>query len=539
MIFLFLNLHLILFFFFFHFINGMLDPPVDDSLDLSDKYIAKIIPYTPPVTIKDIFIDKKVSPLSFYEAFIESTESFNTIPVGDSTFITFTKKNGMDPGLFDGLDMIYVEKDQVSTIASTTIPWGLNRIDQIDLPLSIDIPFEYPFKGTGVNVYVIDSGIRETHKEINGRVIARKSFAIGFEDSTDDLIGHGTHVSGTISGITTGVAKNVNIINVRAFNGSGKTSNSIIMSSIRWAVNHAGSKPSVISMSLGSNKQQAVDDIAKAASDAGHIVVVAAGNSFDDACNYSPASSGGNASKSYGVITVGATDNKDNCAVYSNYGKCVDLFAPGTNIFSSWNTSDYEYKTISGTSMATPHVSGVAAVLLQKHNFNKRAAMDELFSTLAKDKIIDPKGSPNLLLQLRTTTFGICVENTCTDTFSENTMGIKITRSINQTYQLVNETTDLCDIHSIHEEYINRVVLVNRGNCSLAKKALIAKHSGAKLIIVPMKYPDRRPKPIKVKSAAIPILLVTRNFGTILRTFLHKPISFQTFDQRFKTIIQT
>lgn len=248
----------------------------------------------------------------------------------------------------------YVEQVQVYSI-STTQPnatWGLDRIDQRSLPLSNS--YTYSNTGNGVTAYIIDTGIRITHSEFGGRATWGAKFAGG---PRDDCHGHGTHVAGTVGGATYGVAKGVSLVAVKVLNCAGSGTTTGVVSGIDW-VKGRTARPAVANMSLGGGASTTLDNAVSNAISSGVTFAVAAGNSNANACNYSPARVGT-------AITVGATTNTDARASYSNYGSCLDIFAPGSSITSAWKSSNTATNTISGTSMASPHVAGVAALYLQ------------------------------------------------------------------------------------------------------------------------------------------------------------------------------
>ncbi|MDX9760284.1 MAG: S8 family serine peptidase [Bacteroidota bacterium] len=229
--------------------------------------------------------------------------------------------------------------------------WGLDRIDQTTP--SLNNSFTYPNDGSGVTVYIIDTGILYGHQEFGGRA----SFGFdAFGGNGSDLNGHGTHVAGTVGGTTVGVAKNVNLISVRVLDRRGSGSTAGVIAGVDWVAGH-NSGTAVANMSLGGGFYQPLNDAVADAVLDGVTFCVAAGNESTLASTKSPASE-------LSAITVGATASGDIWASYSNYGSVVDILAPGTGIYSAWKSSTTSYNTISGTSMASPHVAGVAALYL-------------------------------------------------------------------------------------------------------------------------------------------------------------------------------
>jgi subtilisin family serine protease len=292
-------------------------------------------------------------------------------------------------------NVAYVEQDQNvelfggGTEPAPPAPWGLNRVDQRTLPL--DASYSYGATGAGVSVYIIDTGIRTTHQDFGGRAVWDFN-AVKGNDLDTDCLGHGTHVAGTVGGTTYGVAKGVSLHAVKVLDCSGNGRWSWVIAGIDWVTAHAA-KPAVANMSLGGGYNQAVNDAVAGSVASGITYSIAAGNSSTDACTFSPASTPT-------ALTVGATTNVDGQASYSNFGPCVDLYAPGTFILSDWNTSDTTAVYLSGTSMATPHVTGAAALYLETHPAASPAAVASyLVAAASRDRITGVgTGSPNLLL---------------------------------------------------------------------------------------------------------------------------------------------
>jgi serine protease len=285
----------------------------------------------------------------------------------------------------------YVEEDGIVQASATqsNATWGLDRTDQRDLPLNST--YVYDTTASTVNAYIVDTGILATHGDFGGRVGAGYT-AISDGRGTTDCNGHGTHVAGTVGGATWGIAKGVRLYPVRVLGCTGSGTNSGVIAGMDWvATNHV--KPAVANMSLGGGASTATDDAVARMTNAGVTVVVAAGNDNGNACNYSPA-------RAASAITVGSTTNTDARSSFSNFGSCVDIFGPGSSITSAWHTSNTATNTISGTSMASPHVAGVAALYLA---VNPTATPSQVTTAIINastpNKVTSPgTGSPNRLL---------------------------------------------------------------------------------------------------------------------------------------------
>jgi subtilisin family serine protease len=286
----------------------------------------------------------------------------------------------------------YVEEDSIMmaiALQSNPPAWGLDRIAQRGLPLNYR--YGYTTTGAGVNVYVIDTGIRQTHTQFRGR--ARSAFtAINDGRGTADCNGHGTHVAGTIGASAYGVAKAVTLFAVRVLNCNGEGSTSGVIAGVDWVTSHRV-RPAVANMSLGGGASSSLDTAVRNSIASGVTYTVAAGNSNLNASSFSPA-------RVAEAITVGSSRRTDARSSFSNFGSVVDIFAPGSSITSTWSTSDTATSTISGTSMAAPHVAAVAARYLQRHASASPATVrNAIVSASTAGRLTGlPSGTSNRLL---------------------------------------------------------------------------------------------------------------------------------------------
>lgn len=284
--------------------------------------------------------------------------------------------------------VVRVEHDGVATasIDQTGATWGLDRVDQAT---GTSGTYTYNHDGSGVTAYIVDTGIAYGHNDFGGRA----SFGYdAFTGDGNDCNGHGTHVAGTVAGTTWGIAKAVKLVGVRVLDCNGSGTWSGVIAGLDWVAANAA-KPAVANMSLGGGANSSVDDAVNRTIAAGVSVIVAAGNGnrggkAQDACGYSPA-------RVPAALTIGATTSSDAKTSWSNYGDCVDFFAPGASITSAWHTSPTATNTISGTSMAAPHVAGVAALYLQQAMTATPDVVSAALSTATTKNIVTASKTAN------------------------------------------------------------------------------------------------------------------------------------------------
>lgn len=362
------------------------------------------------VVLKDKYVDQQVSAMSAQlSPNVQSVKSFRKMVVADmateaefmhqadvknqyhtalSGFSAKMTEKQMHALLADER-VAFIEQDQVMSISAVqnNPTWGLDRIDEASLPM--DSQYQYDATGSGVNVYVIDTGILRSHSNFGNRV----SSGIDFVDSdynANDCNGHGTHVAGTIGSSTYGVAKGVALTGVRVLDCNGSGTNAGVIAGVDWVASNAV-LPAVANMSLGGGSSTALDNSVRNAINSGVTFVVAAGNENSNACVGSPNRVGP-------ALTVAASTSSDSRSSFSNWGSCVDLFAPGSSITSTWSNGGTN--TISGTSMAAPHVAGVAALYLQSNRSASPAAVSSaIVNNAVSGQISNTRNSPNRLVQ--------------------------------------------------------------------------------------------------------------------------------------------
>ena len=363
----------------------------------------------------------------------------------------------------------WVEEDgEVQLVATqSSATWGIDRVDQRDLPLSGT--YNYNYTGSGVKAYIIDTGIRRTHGDFGGRAVHGYT-AINDGRGSTDCNGHGTHVAGTVGGSKYGVAKAVTLVAVRVLDCNGSGTNSGVIAGVDWVTsNHTAGAKAVANMSLGGGANSSLDTAVRNSISDGVTYAIASGNSNADACNYSPARVGE-------AITVNSSTSSDARSSFSNWGSCTDIFAPGSSITSAWYTSDTATNTISGTSMAAPHVAGVAALYLHQNGYQSPSTVwAAIRDSATLNKITSAgSGSPNRLVYSLLTSSGGGGGGTTSQLLANpgfesgnngawtTTSGV-ITSSTSRTPQAGSWYAWLCGYGSSHTDYAYQQVSIPSG----------------------------------------------------------------------------
>lgn len=409
----------------------------------------------------------------------------------DDCFIEFSGTLEMAKDVNNTIGVIDVDPNNEIHMSST-YSWSLDRADQNSMPLNKE-PYSPSFTGVGQTVYIIDTGVYKDHNDLIGRTEYGADFIN--EETQGDNNGHGTHCASISAGATYGIAPDASVIGIKVLSQYGSGSIAGVIKGVQWAVNNAGTKTSVLSLSLGGSF---VTSLNKAVSDAAkkHIVVVAAGNDNGDACRASPASAGGN------VITVGSSTKNDFRSGFSNWGTCVDIFGPGSDIIAAFIGSNTEIRSQSGTSMATPYIAGIALQILEKNDGNLELSYDDLFSNAITNKLNGNigVGSPNLLGLIPSYTGPptmptlkptmpptrpspkLCLDTNCLN-FVPSNFGLHEWTQNNIMYDIaVPNNRLMCELSQ--EDFNEKIVVVERGECLFFEKVSNCEKQGAKAVII-------------------------------------------------------
>jgi hypothetical protein len=458
----------------------------------------------------------------------------------EDCFVEFSGTYEMAVTVNNTIGVIDVDPD--NEIFIDIYNWGIDRSDQDKLPLNKN-NYMPSFTGDGQTVYIIDTGIFKDHDDLSGRASYGGDFVN--EGVLMDKNGHGTHCSSIAVGTNYGISHNAKVIGVKVLSGSGSGSISNVIKGVQWAVKHAGSKTSVLSLSLGGGSSTAMNKVVEVASKT-HIVVVAAGNSNMDACSASPAGAGEN------VITVGSTTIKDSRSGFSNYGKCVDIFGPGSKITAAFIGSSSTVKVLSGTSMAAPYISGIALQILEKNNGDFSRSYNDLLATgiygVLKGDLGD--GSPNIIGIIPSYTGPptvptlnptmpptleeprLCMGNGNCYEFAPSSFGGNEWSSTYMTHNTALSSEDKFMCAKTNENFKNKIVLVERGNCFFHEKVKNCENQGAQAVIIVNDNNGRifSPSFYGNDKTKISSCMVSKNTGDVMYNAVGEELKWGRFD---------
>lgn len=455
----------------------------------------------------------------------------------DDCFIEFSGTPSMANVVNNTVGIIDVDPNN-----EIVINWHLDRSDQQSLPLD-GAPYAPIYTGAGQRVYIIDTGVFTMHDDFGGRATMGLDLVEEYLGPFDNN-GHGTHCSSIAAGANHGIAPNADIVGVKVLGSGGSGATSDVIQGIQWAVKHAGRKTSVISLSLGGPKSSSLDKAVVSASGK-HIVVVAAGNSNSDACKSSPSGASGD------VITVGSTTNTDSKSDFSSYGPCVDIFGPGSNIVAAFIGGTSATKSLSGTSMATPYIAGIALQLLEKNGGDLKSTHQEIFNTAVYGKLNGNIGldSPNLLGLIPTYTGPptlptisptkqptlpdpkLCTGTKCVE-FKASTFGQKSYYEKDLQYDIGIPTGgDMRMCAPTKDDFKNKVVVVERGGCLFFDKVKNCEKQGAKAVLISNDSNSVifEPGYYGTETTNIPSCMISKRDGNELKTMVGQSLIWGRF----------